>query len=94
MISEYQWCQFVDKPLKIKKWGSGAVAPLHILFFEPDVTFVQDVDRSPVIEADREKYSNQIKDLIQNHGKEFVCISGDYQSRYEQAVASVEKLLK
>lgn len=64
-----------------------------ILFLEPDVAFVQDGDRSEIIRDDRVKYSNQIKELISAHGKKFVTISGDYQERYEKAVAEVEKLL-
>lgn len=65
-----------------------------ILFLEPDVAFVQDGDRSTVIEADREKYSGQIKELLREHGKVFTCISGDYQQRYEKAVAAVSELLR
>lgn len=65
-----------------------------ILFMEPDVAFVQDGDRSEVIKNDREKYSRQIKELIQAHGKQFISVSGTYQERYEKAVAEVEKLLK
>ena len=37
-----------------------------ILFLEPDVKWVQDGDRSEVIAADREKYSNMIKSV--KHG--------------------------
>lgn len=64
-----------------------------ILFFEPDTAFVQDGGRSPIIAAERAKYSEQIKELLRAHIKEFVCISGDYQSRYEQSVAEVKKIL-
>lgn len=75
---------------------SAAIAGLNsydlILFSEPDVKFVQDGDRSPVIAADREKYSNMIKDIYRSHGFEFISISGDYQSRYKQAVTLIDKL--
>ncbi len=64
-----------------------------ILFFEPDVAFVQDGDRSEVIHADRYKYSAQIKDLLHSRGKSFITVSGDYQSRYETAVREVIRLL-
>ncbi len=64
-----------------------------ILFFEPDVAFVQDGTRNDGIAAERVKYSEQIKAILRRHGREFVCISGDYQSRYEQAVAAVQRLL-
>lgn len=64
-----------------------------ILFLEPDVDFVQDGDRSTVIKNDREKYSNQIKQLIKEHNKNFISISGSYQERYEKAVEYVKDIL-
>ena len=63
-----------------------------ILFLEPDVKFVQDGGRSEIIHADRMKYSEQIKDILRAHNKNFVCISGDYQQRYSEAVKEVQKL--
>jgi HTH-type transcriptional repressor of NAD biosynthesis genes len=63
-----------------------------ILFLEPDVKFVQDGGRSEIIHADRMKYSEQIKDILRAHSKNFVCISGDYQQRYSEAVKEVQKL--
>ncbi len=65
-----------------------------ILFLEPDVDFVQDGDRSTVIAADRRKYSDQIKDLLHAHGKEFVTIEGDYVTRYRKAIQEVKKILE
>ena len=65
-----------------------------ILFLEPDVEFVQDGDRSEIIRDDRVKYSEQIKELIRAHGRNFVTVGGSYQERYEKAVAEVEKLLR
>lgn len=64
-----------------------------ILFLEPDVTFVQDGDRSEVIAADREKYSNQIKEFYIQHGFNFVTISGNYQERFEKSILLINKLL-
>lgn len=64
-----------------------------ILFLEPDVAFVQDGTRSETIHQDREKYSEQIREIFRRHGRRFVSISGDYQQRYLQAVHEVEKLL-
>lgn len=64
-----------------------------ILFLEPDVAFVQDGDRSPVIQKNREMYSQQIKDLLREHHRSFVCISGSYEERYHRAVALSEVLL-
>ena len=44
--------------------------------------------------ADREKYSNQIKELYTKHGFSFKTISGDYVSRFEQAIKLVDELLE
>ena len=65
-----------------------------ILFLEPDVTFAQDGDRSEVIAADRDKYSEQIKELYRQHGFTFVSVSGNYQTRFEQAVSLVDGLIR
>ena len=64
-----------------------------ILFLEPDVPFVQDGDRSTEIEGNRNKYSEQIKQLLRTHCKTFCCIDGDYEARYEMAVALCMKLI-
>lgn len=77
---------------------ADAVASLNsydlILFLEPDVTWVQDGDRSEVIAADRIKFSNQIKEFYRSHGFSFHVISGDYVERFEKAVSLVDALLK
>ncbi len=89
---------FLKDP-KIKQNGAlaDAVDALNrydlILFLEPDVAFVQDGDRSEVIRADREHYSEQIKSLLREHGRQFVCVGGDYQQRYETAVQLVNALI-
>lgn len=64
-----------------------------ILFLEPDVAFVQDGGRSEKIRDNRIRYSEQIKDLLRSHGKEFVSVSGTYQKRYMRSVQLVEELL-
>lgn len=64
-----------------------------ILFFEPDVEFVQDGTRNIGIAENRVKYSNQIKGILRIHVRKFISISGDYQSRYKQAVENVTILL-
>lgn len=56
-----------------------------VLFLEPTVEFIQDGTRSEEIAADREKYSNQIKELLYRNNVEFTCISGDYYDRFVQA---------
>jgi len=64
-----------------------------ILFMEPDVPFVQDGDRSEIIHADRRKYSDQIKAILDAHGKKYICINGDYRQRFEKATEEVDKLI-
>ncbi len=64
-----------------------------ILFLEPDVAFVQDGDRSTVIQNDRKKYSEQIKEIFKAHSKSFIGITGDYQQRFLKAVEEVNKIL-
>lgn len=61
-----------------------------IFFLEPTVAFVQDGTRNEKIEADRELYSNQIKALFDKAGLEYICLSGDYLSRYED----VKRIIK
>ncbi len=65
-----------------------------ILFLEPDVAFIQDGDRSEVIAADREKYSNAIKEIYSRYGFEFECIDGDYHNRFKSAVCKIDRLFK
>lgn len=65
-----------------------------VLFLEPDVKFVQDGDRSPVIAADREIYSNKIKELYKQKNIKFEMIAGDYQERFVKAVALVDGILR
>ncbi len=54
-----------------------------VFFLEPSVAFVQDGTRSAEIEADREKYSSQIKALFDQAGIDYICLAGDYLDRYE-----------
>lgn len=61
-----------------------------VFFLEPSVAFVQDGTRNVKIEAEREKYSNQIKSLLDEAGLEYICLSGDYLSRYE----NVKRIIK
>lgn len=86
-----------DEKLKDNANLAEAIARLNsydlILFLEPDVTWVQDGDRSEVMAADRVKYSNQIKELYKKMGFSFKIISGNYVERFEQAVELVDELL-
>lgn len=65
-----------------------------VLFCEADVKFVQDGDRSPVIAAEREKYSELIREIYVSHGYKPISLSGSYTERYEKAVRLVEDMLK
>ena len=97
LVTQFYMHFLEDPDIARNKALSDAIDTLNtyalILFLEPDVAFVQDGDRSTVIAADREKYSRQIKTLLKEHGRNFICINGDYQQRYEKAVELVEKLL-
>ena len=64
-----------------------------ILFLEPDVPFVQDGGRSETIHADRMKYSNQIKSILDEHNRKYVSINGNYQERFLQAIEAVNKII-
>ena len=76
---------------------ADAIASLNqydlILYMEPDVKWVQDGDRSEIIAANRYKYGNMIKKLYADSGFRFVCISGTYVERYEQAIKLIEQIL-
>ena len=56
-----------------------------VLFLEPTVDFVQDGTRNEKIAADREKYSNEIKYLLDKHCVPYECIGGDYLDRFTRA---------
>jgi len=98
LVTQFYMNFLNDPEIEKNKALSDAIDALNtydlILFLEPDVEFVQDGDRSEVIKNDRVKYSNQIKDLISSHGKQFVIIDGSYQERYEKSIKEVEKLLQ
>ncbi len=98
LVTQFYMGFLEDPQIKKNKALSDAIDALNgydlILYLEPDVAFVQDGDRSEVIHADRERYSRRIKDLIENHGRNFVSICGSYQERYETAVKLVGRLLE
>jgi HTH-type transcriptional repressor of NAD biosynthesis genes len=56
-----------------------------VLFLEPDVAFIQDGTRNEVIHAEREKYSQQIKQALSENNIKYHCLSGDYLKRFEKA---------
>lgn len=98
LITQF-YMNFLKDPGKEKNIAlSDAIDSLNnydlILFFEPDVDFVQDGDRSVIIRDNREKYSDMIKDIFDAHNKKYVVINGDYQERFLKAVEEVNKILK
>lgn len=64
-----------------------------VLFLEPTVDFVQDGTRSEEIASDREKYSNQIKALLQENGVRYTCLDGDYLDRFVKAKSIIKNQL-
>lgn len=98
LVTQFYMHFLRDSDVMRNKALSDAIDALNkydlILFMEPDVAFVQDGDRSPVIRDDRNKYSEQIKELLHTHGKNFYCICGDYEQRYCKAVEYVNRLLE
>ena len=98
LITQFFMGFLEDPGIEKNKALSDAIDALNaydlILFLEPDVAFVQDGDRSEEIRDNREKYSDQIKDLILSHGKRFVIVSGSYEERYEKAIAEVNRLFE
>lgn len=91
------YMNFLEDANKLKNIAlSDAIDAINtydlILFLEPDVAFIQDGDRSPVIANDRIKYSNQIKELLDNHNKTYYTISGSYQERFLKAIELIDRI--
>ena len=97
LITRFYMGLLKDSNLEKNERLAEAIAALNsydlILFLEPDVKWVQDGDRSEVIAADRKKYSEMIKALFTERGFPFKTITGDYNSRFDQAVSYVNELL-
>ena len=64
-----------------------------VLFLEPDVEFVQDGTRNEEIHNDREKYSNQIKELLEDAGITYHSINGNYLERFDKSKKLIEEKL-
>ena len=56
-----------------------------VLFLEPTVPFVQDGTRSEEIAQNRERYSQQIKQLLEQYQLPYQCLAGDYHQRFVEA---------
>lgn len=98
LVTQFYMNFLEDPNIDKNKALSDAIDALNeydlILFMEPDVAFIQDGGRSEVIKNDREKYSNQIKRLLEEHGRKYLCVSGSYQERYKKAVDAVLEILQ
>lgn len=62
-----------------------------IIFLEPDVEFVQDGTRNEKIRIERERYSEQIKDMFRATGIEINCIGGNYLERFNKSKALIKE---
>ncbi len=65
-----------------------------VLFLESTVAFVQDGTRNERIAEDREKYSRQIKDLLEAYHVTYHSLDGDYEDRFVKAKELIRKYLK
>lgn len=65
-----------------------------VLFLEPTVEFVQDGTRSEAIAEDREKYSNQIKALLEKYNVRYYSLNGDYLDRFVESKRLIADELK
>lgn len=68
---------------------SDAIADINrfdlVIFLEPTVEFVQDGTRSEEIASNREKYSQQIKELFDTQKIPYVSVDGSYLDRFDKA---------
>jgi HTH-type transcriptional repressor of NAD biosynthesis genes len=84
---QYEHCKNLAKEINaLNDWDL-------VLFLEPTVDFVQDGTRNEKIAADREKYSREIKWLVDKHSVPYECIDGDYLDRFTKAKEVIEKKL-
>ena len=84
---QYEHCENLAKEINaLNDWDL-------VLFLEPTVDFVQDGTRNEKIAADREKYSREIKWLLDKHCVPYECIDGDYLDRFTKAKEIIEKKL-
>lgn len=64
-----------------------------VLFLEPDVEFVQDGTRNIEIQENRNKYSNDIKEIFKNHNINYISISGNYRERFLKAIKEIDNIV-
>jgi HTH-type transcriptional repressor of NAD biosynthesis genes len=64
------------------------------IFLEPDVKWVNDGKRTFGEQEIRDKNNKFLKDLLNQAGIDYTCVSGNYQERLEKTVHIVNKLVE
>ena len=63
------------------------------IFLEPDVECVQDGTRTYGEQSVREDNTIKLKKIFDENNIKYVCINGDYNTRYEKSKELVENLI-
>ena len=63
------------------------------IFLEPDVEWVQDGTRTYGDPEVRKENNKKLKKIFDENGIKYVCVSGDYDNRYQQSKHLIEELL-
>lgn len=63
------------------------------IFLEPDVEWVQDGTRTYGDPEVRKENNKKLKKIFDENGIKYVCVSGDYDNRYQQSKQLIEELL-
>lgn len=65
-----------------------------VIFLEPEGTeFVQDGTRNEKIKAERIKFSNYLKNILERYGIEFEIVGGDYLERFNKSKELIKNKL-
>jgi len=96
------YCDFLLKEEKQIKEMTDLAESIHktnswdlVLFLEPEGTnFVQDGTRSQQIEAEREYYSNRLKEWFDKNNVIYHSVSGNYLDRFNKAKQLIGRELK
>lgn len=63
------------------------------IFLEPDVKWVQDGTRTYGDDKVRKQNNEKLKKIFIDNDIDYICISGNYQERYEKSKKEIEKIL-
>lgn len=86
--------QEIENCTKLAEVLNGITKWDLVLFLEPTVEFIQDGTRAETIANDREKYSNQIKELLKKYNVAYHSVDGDYLGRFVRAKQLIKEYLK